>query len=89
MIMKFLLKYGYEFGMNSGPQGEMGFTKIYYHNGSEVLWVTINPNTYKAYFYNEYDCGGLLNKWTVYIPKSIRYDEDAFISWLKEQIYGE
>lgn len=70
MIMKFLLKYGYEFGMSSGPQGEMGFTKTYYHNGSEVLWVTINPNTYKVHFYNEYDCGGLLNKWIVCIPKS-------------------
>lgn len=55
--MKFLLKYGYEFGMNSGPQGEMGFTKTYYHNNSEVLWVTINPNTYKVHFYNKYDCG--------------------------------
>ena len=80
----FLTEYGFTYGNNSGPQGESGYTNTYIHeNGTECLWVTVH-------FYNEFECGGLLNKYDIDIPDNIDIDDETmFINWLNEYIPEE
>lgn len=86
----FLLKYGFTFGEDKGPQGECGYTNTYFHsNNTERLWVTVDFENGIVYFYNEYECGGLLSQWTEDIPDNVKYCEYPFIEWLNEQIPEE
>ena len=46
----------FDYGVNSGPCGESGYTNTFLHkNGSECLWVTVNFRNKKVYFYNEFE----------------------------------
>ena len=83
----FLEKYGFRYSSRSGMQGEPGYTRIFPHaNGSECLWVTVDFEHNKVYFYNELEFGGVLSQYTLDIPDNIADDEDAFIKWLEEEI---
>lgn len=79
----FLTKYGFKYSKQSGPCGETGFTNTYMHaNNSERLWITINLAQKKAYFYNEFECGGMLSQYALDIPSDIIDDENKLIDWL-------
>ena len=81
----FLTKYGFEYGEQSGPCGETGFTNTYMHaDNSERLWITVNFDQEIVYFYNEFECGGILSQYTLDIPSDIINDENKFIDWLDE-----
>lgn len=81
----FLTKYGFKYGKQSGPCGETGFTNTYIHaNNSERLWITVNLTQKKAYFYNEFECGGMLSQYSLDIPSDIIDDEKKLIDWLDE-----
>ena len=81
----FLYDLGFEYGEDSGPRGEHGFTIPVYH-GYETLWITIDTIQNKMYLYDEYDCGGMIWDKEVYIPNNVLSDKYEFAKWLDEQI---
>ena len=86
----FLSKYGFQYGVNSGPCGESGYTNTFLHkNGSECLWVTVNFRNKKVYFYNEFECGGVLSQYTINIPEIVIDNENEFIKWLDNYLPDE
>lgn len=81
----FLYDLGFEYGENSGPRGEFGFTRTVQH-GNETLWITIDTIENKMYLYNEYNYGGILWDDEIYIPNGILSNKYEFAKWLDEQI---
>ena len=53
-------------------------------NNSERLWITVNLAQKKVYFYNEFECGGMLSQYSLDIPSGIINDENKLIDWLDE-----
>lgn len=82
-----LAKLGFEH--ETGPRGEKGYTKTISHeNNSEVLWITVDPDTNIIYLYNEYDVGGML--WDDEIDtedlNEIFKSDKSFSDWIKTHI---
>lgn len=86
----FLSRYEFKYGLNSGPRGESGWTNTYWHdNNSKILWITIDFDNQKAYFYDEYECGGCLSSYALDIPYSeeaLKSDPVPFIEWLNQML---
>lgn len=81
----FLYDLGFEYGENSGPKGECGYT-ITVRHGIETLWITFDNLKNKLYLYNEYNCGGMLWDEEIYVPIKVLTDKYSFAKWLDKQI---
>lgn len=81
----FLYDLGFEYGEDSGPRGESGYTIVVRH-GLETLWITFDNLKNILYLYNEYICGGMLWDKEINVPIRVLTDKYNFAKWLDTQI---
>lgn len=58
---------------------------VHISNGLYYMWISIDTDNKKVYYYVEYDCGGEVSRRNIDIPDDINiYNEHAFMEWLDE-----
>lgn len=83
---KLLESEGFELEDYSPEGYDCDYEKIIPHDDIYTLWVNVSLRDRKVYFYDEYECGGVIGSYTITIPKYMDLWDSSFIGWLNEEI---
>lgn len=85
-INRWLESEGFELE-NCSPEGyDCDYEKVIPHDKIYSLWISVSLRDRKVYFYDEYDCGGVMGSYTTTIPEDINPWGYDFICWLRNEI---
>lgn len=85
-IVKELILQGFYPEKRSAEGYECDWEKIIDHDDIYRLWVSISLKNRKIYFYDEYECGGMISNFAINIPEDIDLNDCEFVEWLNEKI---
>ena len=86
MRNRLLESEGFEQEYHSAEGYDCDYEKVIPHDGMYVLYVDVSFKDRKVYFYDEYDCGGVISNHATIIPDAIDLESLSFIEWLKSEI---
>ncbi len=83
---KLLESEGFELEGHSPEGYDCDYEKVIPHDDIYCLYVNVSLRNRKIYFYDEYDCGGVIGSYTTTIPEEMDLWDYNFICWLRNEI---
>ena len=86
IINRWLESEGFELESCSPEGYDCDYEKVIPHDDIYRLWISVSLRDRKVYFYDEYECGGVIGSYAITIPKYMDLWDSSFIGWLNEEI---